>query len=72
MRTTRFASGGAAMTRRQAAGWAVLSLIPLTFIALAAIAGQLAELAVGTAVAAFVIAVAYVGVHLLTSKEPRQ
>lgn len=55
------------MTRR-VAGWCVLALIPLTFVALAALAGQLAELAVGTAIAAFLMVAAFLGVHLLTSR----
>lgn len=51
---------------RRVAGWCVLALIPLTFVALAALAGQLAELAVGTAIAAFLSLAAIVGVRLLT------
>lgn len=50
---------------RRVAGWYVLALIPLTFVALAAFAGQLAELVVGTAIAGFVSLAAIVGVHLL-------
>lgn len=53
------------MTVRRIAGWAVLSLIPLTFVILAVLAGQLVELAVGTGIAAFVCLAAYVGVRLL-------
>lgn len=55
------------MTGRQVAGWAVLSLIPAAFVALAAIAGQLAELAVGVGIAGFVCGAAFVGVRLLDS-----
>ena len=55
------------MTRR-IAGWCLLALIPLTFVTLAALAGQLAELAVGTAIAVFVTVAAFAGVHLLTNK----
>lgn len=57
------------MTARRAVGWAVLSLIPLVFVALAYLAGQLAELAVGAGIAAVICAAAYLGVHLLTGKE---
>lgn len=53
------------MTRRRVAGWAVLSLIPLTFVTLAALAHQLAELAVGFGIAVLVCLAAYVGVRLL-------
>lgn len=52
---------------RRIAGWCVLALIPLTFVALAALAGQLAELAVGAVIAAFLGLAAIVGVHLLTN-----
>lgn len=54
---------------RRIAGWSVLALIPITFVSLAALAGQLAELAVGTGIAAFLVLAAFVGVHLLTGKE---
>jgi hypothetical protein len=50
---------------RRIAGWCVLALIPLTFVTLAVLAGQLAELAVGTAIAAFVALAAVIGVRLL-------
>jgi hypothetical protein len=53
---------------RRIAGWCVLALIPITFVTLAALAGQLAELAIGAAVAAFFMLVSFVGVHLLTSQ----
>ncbi|UPZ27640.1 hypothetical protein MUK60_07310 [Streptomyces sp. LRE541] len=51
---------------RRIAGLCVLALIPLTFVTLAALAGQLAELAVGTAIAVFLALAALVGVRLLT------
>ncbi|MFF8100115.1 hypothetical protein ACF07S_10120 [Streptomyces sp. NPDC016640] len=53
------------VTIRRIAGWAVLSLIPLTLVALAVLAGQLAELAVATGIAAFLCLTAWVGVRLL-------
>ncbi|MFI9344967.1 hypothetical protein ACIG0D_27430 [Streptomyces sp. NPDC052773] len=53
------------MTGRRAAGWAVLSLIPLTLVTLAVLAGQLAELAVGVVIAAFCCLALWVGVRLL-------
>lgn len=54
------------MTARRIAGWAVLSLIPAVLVTLAALAGQLAELAVGVGIAAFVCLAAWVGVALLS------
>jgi hypothetical protein len=56
------------MTARRAAGWAVLSLIPLTFLALAVLAGRLAEMAVGVGVAAFLCLVTYAGLRLLGAR----
>ncbi|MEV4784054.1 hypothetical protein AB0K53_01120 [Streptomyces tuirus] len=53
------------MTARRAAGWAVLSLIPLTLVTLAVLAGQLAEMAVGVGIAAVLCLAAWVGVRLL-------
>jgi hypothetical protein len=44
----------------------VLSLIPAVLVTLAALAGQLAELAVGVGIAAFVCLAAWVGVALLS------
>ncbi|MFE1111297.1 hypothetical protein ACFW5U_36185 [Streptomyces rochei] len=55
------------MIKRRIAGWAVLSLIPLSLVMLAALAGQLAELAVGAGVAAFLALTAWAGVALLES-----
>jgi len=54
------------VTARRIAGWAVLSLIPAVLVTLAALAGQLAELAVGVGIAAFVCLAAWVGVALLS------
>jgi hypothetical protein len=50
----------------------VLSLIPITLITLAAIAGQLAELAVGACIAAFLGLAAWAGVKLIDSGHQRQ
>ena len=52
---------------RRVAGWAVLSLIPLTFVALAVLADQLAEMAVGVGIATFICLAAYTGFRLLGS-----
>ncbi|WP_392971082.1 hypothetical protein [Streptomyces sp. LN245] len=59
------------MRSRQVAGWAVLSLIPITVVALAAIAHQLPELAVGAGIAGILSGVAHLGVHLLDSSKER-
>ncbi|AWT42594.1 MULTISPECIES: hypothetical protein [Streptomyces] len=62
------------MTRRTArriAGVALLSLIPAVFVTLAVLAGQLAELAVGTGIAAVICSAAYAGVQLLDDREQR-
>lgn len=53
------------MTTRRIAGWALLSLIPITFVAVAALAGQLAELAIAVAVTAFICGAAWAGIHLV-------
>lgn len=47
------------------AGWAVLSLVPLTLVALAALAGQLAEMAVGTVIGVVLVLIIYTGLRLL-------
>lgn len=60
------------MTARRVAGWVLLSLTPAVFIALAALAGQLAELAVGTGIAVFVGLTAVAGLRLLDSEERRR
>jgi uncharacterized membrane protein YczE len=60
------------VTRRRIAGWAVLALVPATFVALAALAGQLAELAAGTLVAAFLVGCIFVGEHLLDGSDRHQ
>jgi hypothetical protein len=52
---------------RRTAGWAMLSLIPLTFIGLATLTDQLAEMAVGIGIATFIFLAAYLGVRLLLS-----
>lgn len=62
---------GASMTRRRIGGWAVLSLIPATFIGLAALAGQLAEMTVGAVIAGFIVLAAWTGIHLIETKERR-
>ncbi|MFF4090370.1 hypothetical protein ACFYY9_26340 [Streptomyces nigra] len=53
------------MTTRRAAGWAVLALIPATLVTLAAIAGQLAEMAAGFVIAVFLIGAAVLGARLI-------
>lgn len=53
---------------RRIAGWCMLALIPLMFVTLAAAAGQLPELAVGTLIAGFLMLAAFIGVHLLTGQ----
>ncbi|MFH8531507.1 hypothetical protein ACH4GE_24190 [Streptomyces tendae] len=57
---------------RRIAGWCVLALIPLTLVLLAGLAGQLAELAVGTVIAVFLMLLAIVGNHLLTEADRRR
>lgn len=59
------------MTGRRVAGCALLSTGPATFIALAALSGQLAELAVGTGIAAVVCLTAVAGLRLLDGEEQR-
>ncbi|MFJ6729357.1 hypothetical protein ACIQPQ_31095 [Streptomyces sp. NPDC091281] len=56
------------MIWRKVAGVAVLSLIPLTFITLAVLAGQLVELAIGAAISFFLMLCAWGGVRLLIGK----
>ena len=53
-------------TVRRIAGWTVLSIIPAVLVTLAALAGQLAELAVGVGFAAVLSLAAWVGVALLS------
>ncbi|MEU1043966.1 hypothetical protein ABZ400_02265 [Streptomyces sp. NPDC005897] len=57
---------------RRVAGWCVLALIPLTLVFLAGLAGQLAELAVGTVIALFIVGAAIVGNHLLDDAPRRR
>lgn len=57
------------MTARQAAGWATLSLIPITLVTLAVLAGQLAEMAVGVGIAASLCLIAWIGAKLIDGKE---
>lgn len=54
---------------RRIAGWALLSLLPLTLVTLALIAGQLAEMAVGAGIAALCFLAATAGIRLLTDKK---
>ncbi|MEV6696272.1 hypothetical protein AB0M68_03790 [Streptomyces sp. NPDC051453] len=54
------------MTARRIAGWALLSLIPAVFITLAVLSGQLAEFAIGTAIAVVLAAATIAGIRLLT------
>ncbi|WP_328545452.1 hypothetical protein [Streptomyces europaeiscabiei] len=53
---------------RRITGWAVLSLVPLVLVALAALAGQLIELVIGSLIAAFLCLATYVGVRLLSDR----
>lgn len=59
------------MTARRAAGWALLSLTPATLIAVAALAGQLLELAIAAVIVAFIGGTAWAGLHLIESRGPR-
>lgn len=59
------------MILRRIAGWALLSLIPAAFITLAFLADQLAEMAVGVGIAAFIGAVAWAGIRLIDTGGPR-
>lgn len=59
------------MTKRQAAGWVVLSLIPIIALILAVLAGQLAEMAVGFAIGGALLLAAWVGVGLIHG-DPRR
>ncbi|MFE2297954.1 hypothetical protein ACFXAW_07135 [Streptomyces sp. NPDC059445] len=60
------------MTVRQIAGWALLSLLPLTLVAMAAIAHQLPELAVGAGIAGVLCGAASLGIHLIDSGRRRR
>ena len=57
------------MVMRKIAGWAVLALAFLIIIALAVLAGQLAELFVGAGIAVLVITLACVSERLLRNKK---
>lgn len=57
------------MTRRQIAGWAVLSLLPATFVVLAVLSGELLEFAVGTGIALVLVGATFLGLHLLLGKK---
>ncbi|MFI0162290.1 hypothetical protein ACH4OH_28155 [Streptomyces albidoflavus] len=59
------------MTGRRIAGWAALSLAPLTLIALAALTGQLAAAGLGVTLAAFVLGTTWLGLRLLDTDQPR-
>lgn len=52
-------------TVRRIAGWAVLSLIPIIFVTLAILAGQLVEAAIGLGIAVVICLAAYTGIALL-------
>lgn len=54
------------MTGRRIAGWALLSLVPATFVTLAVLAGQLAEMAVGVAIAGGLSAAMWFGLGLIS------
>ena len=49
----------------------MLSLIPLTFVTLAVLAGQLIEMAVGVGIAAFCCTALWFGLRLLDGGERR-
>jgi hypothetical protein len=53
------------VTVRRLAGWAVLSLIPIVFVTLAVLAGQVAEMAVGVGIAVFCCLALWFGLRLL-------
>lgn len=57
------------MTARRVAGWSLLSLVPATLAALAALAGQLAEAAFGFVIAGFLFLAIWAGIELITSPE---
>ncbi|MEU6661230.1 hypothetical protein [Streptomyces sp. NPDC046821] len=58
------------MSARRIAGWALLSLVPATFLTFAVLAGQLAEALVGIAIALVLAAATIGGIHLLT-RDPK-
>lgn len=53
------------MTLRRIAGWVLLSLTPASLIALAALAGQLVELAFAVVFVAVIGGAAWAGLHLI-------
>lgn len=55
------------MTGRRVAGYALLSLVPVTFIVLAALSGQWADFAIGLGVAGVISAATFVGMNLLVN-----
>ncbi|MGW4920498.1 hypothetical protein ACWEPO_29910 [Streptomyces albidoflavus] len=59
------------MTGRRIAGWAALSLAPLTLVALAALTGQLAAAGLGVVLAAFVLGTTCLGLRLLDTDQRR-
>ncbi|MFE0220686.1 hypothetical protein ACGF0C_07730 [Streptomyces albidoflavus] len=59
------------MTGRRIAGWAALSLAPLTLVALAALTGQLAAAGLGVVLAAFVLGTTWLGLRLLDTDQRR-
>ncbi|MBL3808488.1 hypothetical protein [Streptomyces sp. BRB081] len=59
------------MTGRRIAGWAALSLAPLTLVALAALTGQLAAAGLGVVLAAFGLGATWLGLRLLDTDQRR-
>lgn len=57
------------MTTRRVAGWTLLSLVPATLAALAALAGQLTEAAFGFVIAGFLFLAIWAGIEPITSPE---
>ncbi|MEU2755953.1 hypothetical protein ACH4GG_27375 [Streptomyces albidoflavus] len=59
------------MTGRRIAGWAALSLAPLTLVVLAALTGQLAAAGLGVTLAAFVLGTTRLGLRILDTDRRR-
>ncbi len=59
------------MTGRRIAGWAALSLAPLTLVVLAALTGQLAAAGLGDTLAAFVLGTTRLGLRILDTDRRR-
>lgn len=55
------------MNLRKISGWALLALIPATFVVLAILAGQVPEMIIGTVLALILSAIAWAGLKLIDS-----